>query len=142
MRFIRPPENTIFNCQNPSGIKLITRLRLCLSHLRKQKFRHNFQDTLNSIYGCGENTETSTHYLLHYSNYFNERITLLTNLQNAEENILDRNSSRLSDIFLSGESSFNNAKNTSTLYSTTQYIFDTKRLDVSLTNLWKLQKSY
>ena len=140
MRFIRPSENPIFNCHNPSGIKLITRLRLGLSHLREHKFRHNFQDTLNPICSCGENIETTTHYLLHCSNYLNERMTLLTNLQNVEENILDRNYSRLSEILLFGDSSFNDAKNTSILNSTIQYIFDTKRFDVPLTNLWKLQK--
>ena len=40
----------------------------------------------------------------------------------------------------SGGSSFNDAKNTSILNSTIQYIFDTKRFDVTLTNLSKLQK--
>ena len=68
-------------------------------------------------------------------------MTLLTNLQNVEENILDRNYSRLSEILLFGDSSFNDAKNTSILNSTIQYIFDTKRFDVPLTNLCKLQKS-
>ena len=43
------------------------------------------------ICSCGENMETTTHYLLQCSNYLNERMTLLTNLQNVEENILDRN---------------------------------------------------
>ena len=62
-------------------------------------------------------------------------MTLLTNLQNVEENILDRNYSRLSEILLFGDSSFNDAKNTSILNSTIQYIFDTKRFDVPLTNL-------
>ena len=28
LRFIRPSENPIFNCYNPSGIELITRLRV------------------------------------------------------------------------------------------------------------------
>ena len=37
-------------------------------------------------------------------------------------------------------SSFNDAKNTSILHATIQYTFGTKRLDVPLTNLWKLQK--
>ena len=37
LRFIRPSENPIFNCHNPSGIKLITRLRLGLSHLLEHK---------------------------------------------------------------------------------------------------------
>ena len=45
------------------------------------------------------------------------------------------------ESFLFRDSSFNDAKNTSILNSTIQYIFDTKRFDVPLTNLWKLQKS-
>ena len=64
LRFIKPSENPIFNCHNSSGIKLITRLRLGFSHLREHKFRHNFQDTLNPICSCGENIETTTHYLI------------------------------------------------------------------------------
>ena len=123
LRFIRPSENPIFNCHNPSGITLITRLRLGLSHLREHKFRYNFQDTLSRIRSCGENIETNTHYLLHCSNYLNGRMTLLPNLQNVEENILDRNYSRISEIHLYGDSSFNDVKNTSILNSTIQYIF-------------------
>ena len=67
-------------------------------------------------------------------------MTLLTNLQNVEENVLDRNNSWLSEILLFSDSSFNDAKNTISLNSTIQYVFDTKRFDVPLTNLWKLQK--
>ena len=37
-------------------------------------------------------------------------MTLLTNLQHVEENILDRNYSRLSEVLLFGDSSFKNAK--------------------------------
>ena len=139
MRFIRPSENSIFNCHNPTGIKLITRLRLSLSQLREHKFRHNFQDTLNPIWSCWESIENTTLYLLHCSNYVNERMKLLTNLQNVEENILDRNYSRFSEILLFGDSSFNDVKNTSILNSIIHYILDTKRFDV-LRNLWKLQK--
>ena len=110
LRFIRPSENPIFNCHNSGGIKLINRLRLGFNHLREHKFRHNFQDTLNLICSCGENIETTTHYLLHCPNYLNERMTLWNNLQNIDENILDRNYSRLSEILLFGDSSFNDAK--------------------------------
>ena len=135
MRFKKPSENLIFNCYNPGGIKVITTLRLGLSHLHDNKVRHNFQDTLNLICSCGENTETTTHYLLHSYNYLNERMTLLTNLKNVKEKILERNYSRLSEILLFSDSSFNDAKKTSILNSTIQYIFDTKRFDVPLTNL-------
>ena len=69
--------------------------------------------------------EHTTHYLLHCPKI--ERMTLLNKLQNVEENILDRN--------YSGDSSFSNAKTTSILNATIQYMFDTKRFDVPLTNL-------
>ena len=42
IRFIQLTPNRTFNYHNPIGIKLIIRLRLGLSHLRDQKFKHNF----------------------------------------------------------------------------------------------------
>ena len=39
LHFIRPAPNSIYNCHNPKGVKLITRLRLGLSHLREHKFQ-------------------------------------------------------------------------------------------------------
>ena len=41
LKFIRPSSNSNFNFHSPKGIKLITRLRLGLSHVREHKFRHN-----------------------------------------------------------------------------------------------------
>ena len=41
---IQHSTNSFFDCRNPKGIKLITRLRLGLSHLREHKFKHSFQD--------------------------------------------------------------------------------------------------
>ena len=43
-----------FDCPNPKGTELITRLRLGLSHLREQKFQHSFQDTIDPICNCGQ----------------------------------------------------------------------------------------
>lgn len=42
---IRPSENSLFNIHNPTGVKLLSRLRLGFSHLNEHKFRHNFEDT-------------------------------------------------------------------------------------------------
>ena len=44
--FIRPNVNSIFDIHNPCGFKLLTRLRLDLSHLYELKFSHCFQDNL------------------------------------------------------------------------------------------------
>ena len=38
LKFIRPSGNSVFNCHNPRGVKLPTRLRLGLSHLREKLF--------------------------------------------------------------------------------------------------------
>ena len=49
LKFIRLSENSIFLCNNPKGIQLLTRLRLGLSHLRDHIFKHNFQDNFSPI---------------------------------------------------------------------------------------------
>ena len=58
LNFIRPSGSTVFNCHSPKGVKLLTRLRLGLSHLREYKFKHSFQDSLNPICSSGNNIET------------------------------------------------------------------------------------
>ena len=40
---------SVFNVVDIYGIKLLTRLRVGLSHLRKHKFTFNFQDTINLL---------------------------------------------------------------------------------------------
>ena len=46
LKFIRTSPNSIFNCHNPKGVKLLTKLRLGLSHLRDHQFKHSFQDKI------------------------------------------------------------------------------------------------
>ena len=134
LKFIRPSSNSIFNCHNPKGIKLITRLKLGLSHLRKHKFWHNFQDTLNPICSCGDDIETTFHYVLHCINYLDERRIPLDNLQSIAENIRDENDSQLTELLLFGVSSINDALNACILNAIIQYILATERFDVPFTN--------
>ena len=49
-KFVKPStNNSVFNYNNPKGIKNITRLRLDLCHLREHIFKHSFPNLLNSI---------------------------------------------------------------------------------------------
>ena len=82
LNFIRPSPNSVFDIRNPKGIKLITRLRLGLSHLREHKFKHSFQDTLNLLCNCGHDIESTTHFFFHCPFFINERRTLLSTLHN------------------------------------------------------------
>ena len=134
LQFIRPTSNRTFNCLNPIGIKLITRLRLGLSHLRDHKFKHNFLDCLNPICYCGQDIETSVHYLLHCPIFSDERSIFFNNIRRIDENILSDSDPKISDTLLFGNSSFNDTKNTSILNTTIDYILSTKRFDVPLTN--------
>ena len=106
LKFIRPSQNRVYNCHNPKEIKLLTRLRVGLSHLREHKFRHSFQDTLNPICTCGEDIEAKSHYLLHCPDYLEERKTLLNTVSCIVSNIFDFNNDQLTEILLYGKTIF------------------------------------
>ena len=118
----------------PYGIKLITRLRLGLSHLRDHKSKHSFLDCLNPICCCGKDIETTLHYLLHCPIFSDERLIFFNNIRSIDENVLSGSDSRISETLLFGISSFNDTKNTSILNTAIDYILSTKRFDVPVTN--------
>ena len=86
LKFIRPSPNSTFNVHNPHGIKLLTRLRVGLSHLREHRFRHNFQDYLDPFCNCSWHIETTIHFFLHCSIYSNQNFFFLKKL--ATPNVL------------------------------------------------------
>ena len=88
LKFIQPEPNNVYYCHNPKGMRLLTRLRLVLSQLRDHKFKHSFQDCLNPLCFCGNESQRSTHYLLHCLTYTNERVTLLNKIKNINCSIL------------------------------------------------------
>ena len=130
LKFIWPSQNRVYNCHNPIGIKLITRLRVGLSHLSEHKFKHNFQDTLNPICNCGKDIETTS--LLHCPNYLHERKTLLKTLSCIVPNIFHFNKDQLTEILLYGKEDLENINNTSILDATMNYLTETKRFNEEL----------
>ena len=61
LKFIIPSAKSFFDSYNPKGIKFITRLQLSLSHLPENKFKHEFQVSLNPFCKYGLDTESTTH---------------------------------------------------------------------------------
>ena len=98
LKFIRPSPNSIFNCHNIKGVKLLTRLRSGLSHLRDHIFKHSFQDSLNPICNYGTDVETTTYYLFHCPLFSHERLILINNIRNIDKNIINLNDSRFSEV--------------------------------------------
>ena len=119
-------------CHSPIGVKLLTRLRLGLSHLREHKFKHSFQDSLNLICSCGNDFETSAHFLLHYPNFSNETSTFLIIIGGIDRNILTRSDYQVTETLIYGDSNSNSITNTLILNATIDFLIATKTFYVSL----------
>ena len=91
LELIRPSPNNIFDIYNPYGIKLLTRLRLGLSHLNEHKFKHGFNDKINPICICAGDIESINHFLLHCHEYCEARQTLSDNIQKIDKMLLSQN---------------------------------------------------
>ena len=103
LNFMSPSESTVYNCYNPKGVNLLTRLRLFLAHLREHKFKHCFYDSLNPICSYCNDIETSAHFLLHCPSFFNERSTFLDIIGSIDRNILTRDNFRVTETLLYGD---------------------------------------
>ena len=101
LKFMCPSKNSTFLCNNQKEYDYY-RLRLGLSHLREEKFKHNLQDILNPIYNCGEGIKNSCHYLLHCSLYANEILALLNVFHCIDNSILELSDSHIVEVLLHG----------------------------------------
>ena len=84
---VRPSENKISKIHDQVGIKLLTRLRLGLSHLREHKFRHNFEETLNPLCSYSIEAETTLHFFLRRQFFNDIRGILINDLINIERSL-------------------------------------------------------
>ena len=132
LKFIRPSPNKIFQCHNPKGIKLVTRLRLGLSHLREHKFKHSFQDTLNPLCSCGVDIETTSHYFLYCPLFHAERSTLLNNINEIDSTIFNKSDSVVTCFLLYDNESFKDEVNLQILNGTIDFVLSRNRFDEPL----------
>ena len=104
--FIRPKMNLIYGIHDPHGLRLLTRLRLKLSHLREHKFRHNFRDTINPLCSRCNDVESTSHYLLRCSLYASNRQTLYDNIKEILGQIPNPSDDNLVVFFLYGKDDY------------------------------------
>ena len=84
------------------GLRLLTRLRLRLSHLNEHKFSNNFKNCVNPLCTFSLEIESTSHFLLHCSHYNNIRSTLLNELKSLYGNILKLSDTSLTNLILYG----------------------------------------
>ena len=126
--FVKPTCSSLFSIHHPAGVKLFVRLR----HLREHKFRHNFHDTLNTLFSCSIEPETTSHYLLRCHNFSCAYLALMNDLNLTDPTISQLNEAALANILLDGDSKKSTSENIKILQSTIKYINATKHFNESL----------
>ena len=133
LSFIRPKGNEVFQVFDPGGLKLLSRLRLNLSHFREHKFNHKFSDTLVPLCSCGVlEAETTEHFLLRCPAYTNCRKVLLDDVKNIFPSILSFPDSDISNILLYGGDSLKSDLNQKIILSVITYLKNTGRFELPL----------
>ena len=69
LKEIRPDPHRLYNICKPIDLKLVTRLRLGLSHLNEHRFNHNFESCVNPLCTCSLEAEKVSHFFLHCHYY-------------------------------------------------------------------------
>ena len=115
---IRPLAAPVYNIHNPLGLKLLTRLRLGLSHLNEHRFNHNFESCLNPLCTCSLEVESATHFFLHCHHFNAICITLNSSLKGIDKGTPKISDSSLTKVILFGDSKYSGFQNHDILNST------------------------
>ena len=123
LKFIRTVPNSVFNVVDIYGIKLLTRLRVDLSHLREHKCKHSFQDTINPLSSCSLEIESTFHFFLHCENFITPRNNLIN-----EPRKLNLDEISLTKLLLHGDRKYKNKVNKKILLGSINFVLSIKRL--------------
>ena len=127
-----PILNSVFNIHNPIGLKLLTRLRLGLSHLNDHSFTHKFQKCTNPKCICSSENESTTHFFLHCHFYIPIRATLFDKLKEIVNNLQEHSDQTVTEIPLYGSPNLKSNQNSQILKCTMKYVMGSKRFTSSL----------
>ena len=132
LKIIRPIQNSIFDVVDHEGVRLLSRLRLGLSHLNKHKFSHGFLDTVNPMCSCNSEEESVSHYLLRCPNFVHLRNSLMNELINIDQSLNLLNHESLTNILLYGSKQFNYEVNSKIIKLTINFIKLSERFSSQL----------
>ena len=133
--FISSNPTPMFKINRLSCFVFLTRLRVGFSHLCEHKFRHGFLDTVDPICSyCMNTVENTKHYLLHYSNFANQRTVLLDDLRNLAINHGPLDSSTLPWMLLFGNPKFSCNVSSGIIHAVIKFIESINRFSGSIYN--------
>ena len=131
IKAIRPIKKNTYNICDKYGLKLLTWLRLEHNDLRAFRYRKNL-NCPSPICACGNEDETTEHYLLRCPLFRNPRIALLSTIDDLNPGSTYRNipDIDLSSILLYGDPSLNDTHNKALILATIRFIKQSKRFKI------------
>ena len=84
---IRPKCNETYRIHHTTGLKLLTCLRLGLSHLNDHKFNHSFRDCINPLCLCSVSIENYVYFFPTLPSLSFQGQTLMNNIKSIDEYI-------------------------------------------------------
>ena len=111
------------------GLKLLTHLRLGLSHLNEHRLNHNFQNCIHPLCSCILEIESISNFLLHCYHYANIHITLLNSISEIIGNTFNINDECLVNSLLLGSQKYIEIDNSHIVNATIKHLLDSGRFN-------------
>lgn len=130
MSIKHPPPKFVYHIHDPKGLSILTKLRVGLSQLNSNKYKHNLNEHLNPLCTINDDVEDMEHYFLLFRAYDIIRHDLLSSVNAIllPNGICLSNEDLLKVILYSHEqSSFDS--NAEVLRATLEYIHTSKRFE-------------
>ena len=124
--------NSVFSVADIYGIKLLTRLRLDLIHLREHKLRHSFQVTIIPLCSCNLEVKSTSHFFLCCQNSITPRTIPMNKTRKTASNILNLDQISLTKLILFGDSKYENKVNKNILLASINFVLSSKRSEGQL----------
>ena len=128
----RPTPDLIYGIHHPLGPKLLTALRLGLSHHNEHRFKHNFKNCINPLCTYDLEVESTKHFFLPCHYYSALRISFLNDLSNISPQFALFPEGVFVKTLLYGNLMFDENDNQEILETSIRYILDSKRFSGGL----------
>ena len=126
---IRDKPKSIFGIHNPIGLKHLFRLRLGLSPLKYDKYRHKFADTPTATCNCNAAVENASHFIFKCPIYEEHRVLLMNNVSLTLRPYPTIDITNNIKLFLYGHHTLTFQENKQLILSTINFIIDSKRFE-------------
>ena len=122
----------MFNVCDSLENKLLTRLRLSLSHYREHKFKHNFQGTINPLCPSSLESESTIQFFLRCQNFTDLCECLMNEIIKTDSSIYTVNKKYFTKSLLYGDGRYDGKINKSIILASIKFIFSSKLFDEQL----------